>query len=102
MAVAMQVRRKADPAKNLVKSWIQNWKDVSDVQQETSHKELSGINLHQPSNIKNCDAYPVPAHCSKMCLSGITMRQRHACRDFTTSLSAEQCSKDKMPNYKAL
>ena len=45
----MQVRRKADPAKNLVKSWIQNWKDVSDVQQETSHKELSGINLHQPN-----------------------------------------------------
>ncbi|CAK0785118.1 hypothetical protein CVIRNUC_008324 [Coccomyxa viridis] len=38
-----QVRRKADPAKNLVKSWIQDWKDVSDVQQEISHKELSGV-----------------------------------------------------------
>lgn len=38
----MQVRRKADPAKNLVKGWIQNWKDMMEVQQETSHKELSG------------------------------------------------------------
>ena len=98
----MQVRRKADPAKTLVKSWIQNWKDVSDVQQETSHKELSGIDLHHPSNITICDTYPVPAHCSKMCQSGITMQQRHACRISTTCLSAEQSSNDKTPNHKAL
>ena len=93
----MQVRRKADPAKNLVKSWIQDWKDVSDVQQEISHKELSGINLHQPSNITDSVSYSVPAHCSKMCLSGITMQQRHACREFTTCLSAEQSSKNRTP-----
>ena len=98
----MQVRRKADPAKNLVKSWIQNWKDVSDVQQETSHKELSGINLHQPSNITHSDTYSVPAYCSKMCLSGITMQQRHACREFSTILSAEQSSKNRLPKHKAL
>ena len=98
----MQVRRKADPAKNLVKSWIQNWKDVSDVQQETSHKELSGINLHQPSNIAICDTYSVPAHYSRIGLSGITMQQRHACRKLTTYFSAEQSSKNKMPNHKAL
>ncbi len=39
---SLQVRRKADPAKSLVKGWIQDWKDMSEVQQETSHKELSG------------------------------------------------------------
>ncbi|CAL5229111.1 g12374 [Coccomyxa viridis] len=38
-----QVRRKADPAKNLVKGWIQDWKERSDLEQEISHRELSGV-----------------------------------------------------------
>ena len=38
----VQVRRKADPAKNLVKGWIQDWKERSDLEQEISHRELSG------------------------------------------------------------
>ena len=38
----VQVRRKADPAKNLVKGWIQDWKERSELEQEVSHRELSG------------------------------------------------------------
>jgi len=36
------VRRKADPAKNLVKGWIQDWKNRSEVEEQVSYKELSG------------------------------------------------------------
>ena len=38
----VQVRRKADPAKTLVKGWIQDWKERSELEQEVSHRELSG------------------------------------------------------------
>ncbi|BDA47433.1 hypothetical protein COCOBI_10-2810 [Coccomyxa sp. Obi] len=37
-----KVRKKADPAKNLVKGWLADWKDAPCVQGETSYTQLSG------------------------------------------------------------
>ncbi|KAK9915894.1 hypothetical protein WJX75_005729 [Coccomyxa subellipsoidea] len=37
-----QVRKKADPAKNLVKGWLSDWKDAPGVQGEASYTQLSG------------------------------------------------------------
>ncbi|EIE25666.1 hypothetical protein COCSUDRAFT_52532 [Coccomyxa subellipsoidea C-169] len=37
-----QVRKKADPAKNLVKGWLSEWKDAQGVQGEASYTQLSG------------------------------------------------------------
>ncbi|BDA43852.1 probable photosystem II D1 precursor processing protein PSB27-H2, chloroplastic at C-terminar half [Coccomyxa sp. Obi] len=37
-----QVRKKADPAKNLVKGWLSDWKDAPGVQAEPSYTQLSG------------------------------------------------------------
>jgi hypothetical protein len=38
----MQVRRKADPAKTLVKEWVANWRDVAAVSGEVSFKQIKG------------------------------------------------------------
>ena len=37
-----QVRRKADPAKGLVKDWVSNWRDNRSVRGSVSHDQLSG------------------------------------------------------------
>ncbi|CAL8469845.1 g9387 [Coccomyxa elongata] len=37
-----QVRKKADPAKNLVKGWLSDWKDTPSLQAEPSYTQLSG------------------------------------------------------------
>ena len=39
----LQVRKKADPAKNLVKGWLSDWKDAPGVQGEASYTQLSGV-----------------------------------------------------------
>ncbi len=43
---ALQVRKKADPAKNLVKGWLSDWKDTPSVQAEPSYTHLSGKHTH--------------------------------------------------------
>ena len=37
-----QVRRKADPAKALVKEWVQNWRDARAVSSEVSYRKITG------------------------------------------------------------
>ena len=37
-----QVRRKADPAKSLVKDWVKNWRDSPAISREVSYREISG------------------------------------------------------------
>lgn len=39
----MQVRRKADPAKGLVKEWVQNWRDARAVSKEVSYRKITGL-----------------------------------------------------------
>lgn len=41
----VQVRRKADPAKSLVKVWVKDWRDSPSISRETSYTEISGIDL---------------------------------------------------------
>ena len=49
--LALQVRRKADPAKGMVKEWVQNWRDVRVVSGDASFKQIKG---------KTCTYQPVP------------------------------------------
>lgn len=44
------MRKKAEPAKDLVKGWITKWKDAPGIQGEISYTELSGM-LSAPSSI---------------------------------------------------
>ena len=37
-----QVRRKADPAKALVKEWVSRWRDERTVTSEVSYKQING------------------------------------------------------------
>ena len=39
------MRRKADPAKGLVKDWVSKWRDDRAVRGSVSHDQVSGINL---------------------------------------------------------
>ena len=38
-----QVRRKADPAKALVKEWVSRWRDERAVATEVSYKQINGV-----------------------------------------------------------
>lgn len=38
-----QIRRKADPAKGLVKDWVSKWRDDRTVRGSVSHDQISGI-----------------------------------------------------------
>lgn len=39
----LQVRRKADPAKSLVKEWVQNWRDATAVSNDPSYRRITGL-----------------------------------------------------------
>lgn len=54
----LQIRRKADPAKGLVKDWVSKWRDDRTVRGSTSHDQISGI-VHQHTTI---------AHNKRCCL----------------------------------
>ena len=41
----LQVRRKADPAKNLVKEWVRDWRDAPSLTKEPSYMRISGKNI---------------------------------------------------------
>ena len=41
----MQVRRKADGAKNLVKEWLLKWKDNPAVEFDPAHANIQGATL---------------------------------------------------------
>ena len=51
VANGMQVRKKADPAKNLVKGWLSDWKDAPGVQGEASYTQLSGVRCQVPRSV---------------------------------------------------
>lgn len=40
--LTVQVRRKAEPAKKLVKEWVTDWRDARNVAQEVSYKRITG------------------------------------------------------------
>jgi hypothetical protein len=42
MPAILQVRRRADGAKGLVREWIANWRDSPLVTSSASHRELTG------------------------------------------------------------
>lgn len=43
----LQIRRKADPAKGLVKDWVLKWRDDRSVRGSVSHDQISGMFEHQ-------------------------------------------------------
>ena len=63
--LAPQVRRKADPAKNLVKEWVANWRDVRAVSGDASFKQIRGASQPwskfgaTPANAYHC---PLASH----------------------------------------
>lgn len=50
----LQVRRKADPAKSLVKDWVKNWRDSPAISREKSYSEISGTSLHDGDMYLTC------------------------------------------------
>ena len=63
LAISGQVRRKADPAKGLVKEWVSNWRDARPVSGDASHRQITGWiscqpgNVHIPSMITSVDLH---------------------------------------------
>ena len=51
LAISGQVRRKADPAKGLVKEWVSNWRDARPVSSDASHRQITGRISSQPGNV---------------------------------------------------
>ena len=51
---AVQVRRKADGAKNLVKEWLTDWRDSPLVAQDPSHSQIRGKALLQAMCKSRC------------------------------------------------
>ena len=48
LAISGQVRRKADPAKGLVKEWVSSWRDARPVSNDASHRQITGWINSQP------------------------------------------------------
>jgi hypothetical protein len=49
-----QVRRKADPAKNLVREFVQRWKNAPVVRDEESYRLISGALGLQSMGTRTC------------------------------------------------